>query len=117
MKEVMGLQEGSDGFVGMHWRFNPGDILTEDFLKLNGTDEVFVKQRSAHAIGISNPALRAIYKSLKNPRFLLNTWINHMESNIPSKDRPKALFITSPMNIAEIFGHHLHERLKFNQII
>ena len=116
MKEVMGVQ-GSGEFIGMHWRFNPGDVLTEDFLNLNDTDEGFVRQRGAHIIGISNVALRAIYKSLKNPRFLLNTWINHMENNIPVKDRPKVLFITSPMNIAEIFGHHLLERLEFNQKI
>ena len=96
-------------FIGMHWRFNPGDILTEDFLQLNSTDEGLVTQRGAHIIGISNVALRAIYKSLKNPRFLINSWISHIESNIPKENRPKVLFITCPMNIAEILGHHLQK--------
>ena len=96
--EIFG--ENSD-FIGVHWRFNPGDIFSSDFFKSNGSDHFINKERGARVIGISEYLIKLIHRCMNDPKFLLDKLIDHIEKQIPEIERKKTIFITSPVQIAD----------------
>lgn len=95
-----------DDFVGVHWRFNFGDIFSSDFLKSNGSNDGFI-EKNAHVIGLSDYLIKLIRKCMNDPRFLLDKLIDHIEAQIPENElstKTKTVFITSPVEVADIIA-------------
>ena len=89
----------------MHWRFNPGDIFSKDFLNSNATFEHIDKERGARVIGISQMLIQLIHKCMHNPDYLLEQLIQHIEKQF-EKDKivVKTIFITSPIEVADMLA-------------
>lgn len=100
-KEII---KDENGFIGVHWRFNPGDIFSEDFLNSNAFDHID-KERSARVIGISKMLIRLIHECMNNPDYLLEKLIQHIEKQF-EKDKIviKTIFITSPIEVADMLA-------------
>ena len=104
ISEVMGLENHrAHEFIGLHFRFNPGDFFEREFL--NRTEA------EADGNHIPNFIAKHLYRSLNDPRYLVENLIDYLEKDVypkmeksetsPKSSLPKTLFITSPKNIAD----------------
>ena len=93
------LSSSSSSFISLHWRFNPGDFLSPDFLTIRNESEVQGRR------GVDKPAMLNLHKSLNNMTFLIEKLINHVERK-DIADPPKTILITSPPGIL----HKINEK-------